>query len=120
MRTVFGNGVFLDSHAGNPNRPRERVVDGKSNEIKEIPELLDMLALKGAIILIDAMGTQKAIAAKIVEQEADYVLALKGNHSTLRNDVDGCCAAWNALISTTGKIKSIASRNWLDLSEVNY
>jgi predicted transposase YbfD/YdcC len=62
-------------------------VDGKSNEIRAIPELLEMLALKGAIISIDAMGTQKAIAAKIVEREADYVLALKGNHSTLRDEV---------------------------------
>jgi predicted transposase YbfD/YdcC len=62
-------------------------VDGKSNEITAIPELLDMLALKGAIVTIDAMGTQKDIAAKIVEQEADYVLALKGNQSALHNDV---------------------------------
>jgi len=46
-----------------------------------------MLAIKGTIVSIDAMGTQKAIAAKIVEQEADYVLALKGNQSTLHDDV---------------------------------
>lgn len=65
----------------------QRAVDGKSNEITAIPELLEMLAIKGAIISIDAMGTQKAIAAKIVEQDADYVLALKGNQSTLHDDV---------------------------------
>ena len=52
-------------------------MNGKSNEITAIPELLDMLAIKGAIVSIDAMGTQKAIAAKIVAQEADYVLALR-------------------------------------------
>jgi predicted transposase YbfD/YdcC len=65
----------------------QRAVDGKCNEIKAIPELLDMLAIKGAIVSIDAMGTQKAIAAKIAAQEADYVLALKGNQSTLHDDV---------------------------------
>ncbi|MGH7784642.1 MAG: ISAs1 family transposase [Candidatus Binatia bacterium] len=65
----------------------QRAVDGKSNEIKAIPQLLDMLAIKGAIVSIDAMGTQKAIAAKIVEHEADYVLALKGNQSALHDDV---------------------------------
>ena len=65
----------------------QRAVDGKSNEIKAIPELLDMLAVKGAIVSVDAMGTQKAIAAKIAAQEADYVLALKGNQSTLHDDV---------------------------------
>jgi predicted transposase YbfD/YdcC len=62
-------------------------VDGKSNEIKAIPELLEMLASKGAIVSIDAMGTQKAIVAKITEKEADYVLALKGNQSALHDDV---------------------------------
>jgi predicted transposase YbfD/YdcC len=65
----------------------QRAVDGKSNEITAIPELLDILAIKGAIVSIDAMGTQKAIAARIVEQEADYVLALKGNQSALHDNV---------------------------------
>jgi predicted transposase YbfD/YdcC len=55
----------------------------KSNEITAIPELLRLVDIKGAIITIDAMGTQKAIAAQIVEGEADYVLALKGNQETL-------------------------------------
>ena len=57
----------------------QRAVDGKSNEITAIPELLDMLNLKGAIVTIDAMGTQKEIARRIVDKDADYVLALKGN-----------------------------------------
>jgi predicted transposase YbfD/YdcC len=61
-------------------------VDGKSNEITAIPELLDMLALEGAIVTIDAMGTQKDIAGKIVAKKADYVLALKGNQGTLQED----------------------------------
>ncbi len=55
----------------------------KSNEITAIPELLRLVDIKGAIITIDAMGTQKAIAAEIIEGKADYVLALKGNQETL-------------------------------------
>lgn len=59
----------------------------KSNEITAIPELLRLVDIRGAIITIDAMGTQKAIAAQIVQQGADYVLALKGNQETLHNAV---------------------------------
>lgn len=59
----------------------------KSNEITAIPELLDMLFLKGCIITIDAMGCQKDIAEKIIEKKADYVLALKGNQPTLYENV---------------------------------
>jgi len=63
-------------------------VDDKSNEITAIPELLDLLTLRGAIVTIDAIGCQKDIAAKIIDKEADYVLALKGNQGTLRDDVE--------------------------------
>jgi predicted transposase YbfD/YdcC len=59
----------------------------KSNEITALPELLRLVDLRGAIITIDAMGTQKAIAAQIIEGEADYVLALKGNQETLHQAV---------------------------------
>ncbi len=59
----------------------------KSNEITAIPELLRLVDIKGAIITIDAMGTQKAIAAEIVKGGADYVLALKGNQETLHKAV---------------------------------
>jgi predicted transposase YbfD/YdcC len=59
----------------------------KSNEITAIPELLRLVDIKGAIITIDAMGTQKAIAAQIVDSGADYVLALKGNQETLHQAV---------------------------------
>lgn len=55
----------------------------KSNEITAIPELLKVLDISGCIVTIDAMGCQKAIAQQIVEQEAEYVLALKQNHGTL-------------------------------------
>ena len=59
----------------------------KSNEIAAIPELLRLVDIRGAIVTIDAMGTQKAIASQIVEQGADYVLALKGNQETLHDAV---------------------------------
>jgi len=59
----------------------------KSNEITAIPELLRLVDIQGAIITIDAMGTQKAIAEQIIHQKADYVLALKGNQETLHDAV---------------------------------
>jgi predicted transposase YbfD/YdcC len=59
----------------------------KSNEITAIPELLRLVDIKGAIITIDAMGTQKAIAEQIIDGKADYVLALKGNQGTLHDAV---------------------------------
>ena len=59
----------------------------KSHEITAIPELLRLGDIKGAIITIDALGTQEAIAEQIIEGEADYVLALKGNHETLHQAV---------------------------------
>lgn len=65
-----------------------RAVDEKSNEITAIPELLDLLAIKGAIVTIDAMGCQKKIAGKIIAKGADYVFGLKGNQGTLRADVE--------------------------------
>lgn len=73
---------------------RQRLVLGqvkvadKANEIVAIPKLLDMLAIEGAIVTIDAMGCQRAITRKIVDKKADYVLALKGNQGTLREDVE--------------------------------
>ncbi len=65
----------------------QRTVDGKSNEITAIPELLATLALKGAIVTIDAMGCQKNIAAQIVAGHADYCLAVKDNQPTLAEDI---------------------------------
>ena len=59
----------------------------KSNEITAIPELLKVVDIKGTIITIDAMGTQKAIAEQIIAGEADYVLALKKNQETLHEAV---------------------------------
>lgn len=62
-------------------------VDAKSNEITALPELLRSLAISGCIVTIDAMGCQRQIAGQIVEQGADYVLALKGNQGSLQDDV---------------------------------
>jgi len=65
----------------------QQKVDEKSNEITAIPKLLELLDLKGHVVTIDAMGTQKAIAKKIIDKNGDYVLALKGNQGTLNNDI---------------------------------
>ena len=63
------------------------VVDAKSNEITAIPKLLQMLEIKGSLVTIDAMGCQVQIAQQIVDQQADYVLAVKGNQPTLHNGI---------------------------------
>ena len=63
-------------------------VNEKSNEIVAIPALLDMMAIEGAIVTIDAMGCQRAIAKQIRDKKADYIIALKGNQGTLREDVE--------------------------------
>jgi len=60
----------------------------KSNEITAIPELLDALLLKGCLVTIDAMGCQKAIAAKIIQQESDYALLVKNNQPGLAAALD--------------------------------
>jgi len=71
---------------------RQRLVLGqiavaeKSNEITAIPALLDMMAIEGAVVTIDAMGCQRAIAQKIKDKKADYIIALKGNQGTLHED----------------------------------
>ena len=73
---------------------RQRLVLGqvkvadKSNEITAIPKLLEMMAIEGATVTIDAMGCQREIAQKIIDKKADYVLALKGNQGTLCEDVE--------------------------------
>ncbi len=63
-------------------------VADKSNEIVAIPRLLDLLEITGAIVTIDAMGCQREIAEKITDKGAGYILALKGNQGTLRQDTE--------------------------------
>ena len=64
-----------------------------SNEITAVPELLRVLAIKGCIVTVDALNTQKEMARQIRHQEADYVMALKGNHATLRDAVENLLTA---------------------------
>ena len=63
-------------------------VNEKSNEITAIPLLLDLLDLKGSIVTIDAIGTQTKIAKKIIENEADYILSVKGNQKELLQEIE--------------------------------
>ncbi|MGD9665734.1 MAG: ISAs1 family transposase [Novosphingobium sp.] len=65
----------------------QRASAHKKNEIRDIPVLLDLLCIEGAIVTLDAMGCQRQIAAKIRDKGADYVLALKGNQGLLHEDV---------------------------------
>ena len=60
----------------------------KSNEITAIPQLLEMLDIRGATITVDAMGCQRAIAEKIIDQGADYIMGLKGNQGTAHKEVE--------------------------------
>lgn len=76
-------------------------VDDKSNEITAIPTLLRLLALQGCIVTIDAMGHQTAIASQVIEQGADYALALKENQGHLYNEVVRLFA--DALADPTGR-----------------
>jgi len=62
-------------------------VDAKSNEMKAIPTLLEMLEVRGCLVTCDALNTQKEIARQIIEQQGDYVLALKDNHRLLHEEV---------------------------------
>ncbi|MFV8453394.1 ISAs1 family transposase, partial [Vibrio campbellii] len=64
------------------------VVDEKSNEVSAIPRLLTLLDIENCIISLDAMGCQKDIAKQIVKGKADYVLALKGNHSGMKAELE--------------------------------
>jgi predicted transposase YbfD/YdcC len=96
---------------------RQRLVLGqiavaeKSNEIIAIPKLLDMLAIEGAIVTIDAMGCQRTIARKVIDKKADYVLALKGNQGLLHNDVQLFVAEQRA---NTFKNTTISEHNSVD------
>ena len=62
-------------------------VDDKSNEIPAVQQLIDMLDLQGAVVTADAMHCQKATAEKIIDKEADYILFVKGNQPTLKNEL---------------------------------
>ena len=63
-------------------------VDDKTNEITAVPEIMDILDIRHATITTDALNTQKDIAAKIIDKGGDYALPVKGNHKTLREDIE--------------------------------
>jgi predicted transposase YbfD/YdcC len=65
----------------------QKKVKNTSNEITAIPELLSLLLLKGCLVTIDAMGCQTEIAEQIIQQQADYVLAVKGNQGTVHEHI---------------------------------
>ena len=72
----------------------------KTNEITIIPQVLDLIDIKGSIISIDAMGTQRAIAEKIIENKGDYILAVKGNQGSLLEEVKSTCKRNRPLFDT--------------------
>ena len=101
-RSHHGKGGKAAIHMVSAFAARQRLVLGqvkvaeKSNEIVAIPKLLDLMAIEGAIVTIDAMGCQRDIAQKVIDKKADYVLALKGNQGSLRDDVHLFCAEQKA------------------------
>ncbi len=87
--TVGKKAIYMVSAWANENQLvlGQVKVDEKSNEITAIPKLLELLDVSGCTVTIDAMGTQKNIAENIVDNDADYILGLKGNHGNLYDDV---------------------------------
>lgn len=83
----------------------QRAVDDKSNEITAIPELLELLDVKGCLVTLDAMGCQKDIAQQILDHQADYLLVLKANHATafaaVHKHVEHACLARGAPVKPT-------------------
>ncbi len=67
----------------------QEIVDEKSNEITAVPKLLDLIECKNTIITVDALNTQTQIAKKVIEKQADYIFALKGNQGEIYNEVIG-------------------------------
>ena len=80
----------------------------KSNEITALPELLRVLELSGCIVTVDAMGCQKKIAKEIIEADADYVLALKGNHETVHEEVK---TFLDDAVAETSKPRPVAAKH---------
>ena len=94
-------------------------VDSRSNEITAIPRLLEMLQVNGCIVTIDAMGCQKEIASKILEEGADYVLAVKGNHGRLHEgmadvfDLTATLPSTTSITTTTRRLMQITDESKL-------
>lgn len=87
----------------------QTAVDAKTNEITAIPELLSLLDIENSIITLDAMGCQKEIAKQIIQQKADYILALKGNHSGMQAELE---AWWHKILR-----EGISKQNYVEHTE---
>jgi predicted transposase YbfD/YdcC len=89
-RTVGRSALHLVSACAVENRLTlgQVATDAKSDEITAIPDLLELLDLKGAVVTIDAMGCQKEIAADFVGSGGQYVLAVKENQLHLYEDIE--------------------------------
>ena len=90
-RSTGKNAIYMVSAWANENKLvlGQQKIDEKTNEITAIPVLLDVLTLAGCIVTIDAIGCQTAIAQKIVDKDADYLLSVKKNQKTLLSDIVG-------------------------------
>ena len=97
-------------------------VEGKSNEITAVPEMLKQLFIKGAIVTLDAMGCQEATVAQICDAEADYVVALKGNQGTLhelvKDSFDMLDKGAKTLLPTTAKDEIDGQHGRIDQREI--
>ena len=86
----------------------QKKVEGKSNEITALPELIKVLDLAGCIVTIDAMGCQREIVSKIVEKDADYIIAIKKNQPTLYEQIE---QLFKQAIKTQGQDLNMSSFN---------
>jgi predicted transposase YbfD/YdcC len=99
-------------------------VDNKSNEITAIPKLIEVLALKDCIVTIDAMGCQTSIVKKIIDKEADYVIAVKGNQGLLEQQVQDTIllskpvSVWEDTDFGHGRIETRKCSVYIDLSHI--
>lgn len=99
-------------------------VEDKSNEITAIPRLLEVLALKGCIVTIDAMGCQTSIVEKIIEKDADYIIAVKGNQGTLEQQAQDTIlfskpvSIWEEIDYGHGRIETRKCLVYTDMSHI--
>lgn len=109
-----GNHIVTAWNRENGYSLGQKRVEEKSNEIKAIPELLEVINVKDTIVTIDAMGTQTAIAEKIRSKKGDYVLAVKENQKTLFEEI-------KLYFEDEGHLKRIKSKNnYCRTSEINH
>ena len=82
-------------------------VNDKSNEITALPKLLRVLELAGCIVPLDAIGCQKEIVQEIIEADADYMLARKGNHEVVHAEVKSCL---DATVAETAQPRPVGAK----------